>query len=161
MIAVDPGNRESGIVVMVGDEIEFSGIFENHEALLHVQRYRHHPLACEMIASYGMAVGADVFETCVWIGRLLQAHGGQHRLVKRLEVKMHLCHSSKANDATIRKALIDRYGAVGTKRSPGRLFGFSGDMWAALGVCLTAKETVGLWVGGRTSKIENTQGALL
>ena len=60
-------------------------------------------------------------------------------------VKSHLCHSAKANDSNIRQALIDRWGgdqvAIGRKKAPGPLYGFSGDMWAALAVAVTAAET--------------------
>jgi hypothetical protein len=99
-----------------------------------------------MIASYGMPVGREVFETCLWIGRFVEAwasRGGEYRLVYRREVKLHLCESVRANDANIRAALIDRFGpgkpaAIGTKKAPGPLYGLKGDEWAALGVALTA-----------------------
>src|SRR5687768_16451908 len=48
-------------------------------------------LAVEMIACYGMSVGKETFETCLWIGRFLEAWGGPYRLVYRLECKLHLC----------------------------------------------------------------------
>lgn len=116
-------------------------------------------LAVEMIASYGMAVGKSVFETCLWIGRYIQAwhtRGPEYdpenvdteplRLVYRIEEKMHLCKSPKANDSNIRQAIMDRYGstkeaAVGTKKNPGPLYGVSGDVWAALAVAIVAAET--------------------
>ncbi len=107
----------------------------------------HCPAAIEMIASYGMAVGREVFETCVWIGRFQEAieqHGGLVRLIYRRDVKLYHCQSARANDANIRAALIDRYGpgrerAIGIKRSPGPLFGIKADVWSALAVALTAE----------------------
>jgi hypothetical protein len=107
-----------------------------------------------MIASYGMPVGAEVFETCVWIGRFAErwqhAYGYEHvppRMVYRREVKLHLCGSSKAKDPNVRQALIDKWGgkdkAIGKKASPGPLYGLTGDCWAALAVAVTAAETEG------------------
>lgn len=101
------------------------------------------PIAIEMIASQGMAVGQEVFETCVWVGIFIHATGrglaGVTR-VKRHEVKMHLCHHPRANDSNIRQAIIDRYGgkdaAIGKKAKPGPLYGISGDQWQALAVAL-------------------------
>jgi hypothetical protein len=68
--------------------------------------------------------------------------------VKRREVKIHLCGSMKAKDANVRQVLLDRYGpgkakAVGLKRSPGPLYGFSKDLWSALAVGITWIETRG------------------
>jgi hypothetical protein len=96
-------------------------------------------LAIEMIASYGMAVGAEVFETCVWIGRLVAAWAGPHTFVHRREVKLHLCGDSRAKDANIRQALIDRYGpgkerAIGKVKAPGPLYGVTADQWSAVAV---------------------------
>jgi hypothetical protein len=47
----------------------------------------------------------------------------------------------RAKDANIRQALIDRFGAVGTKKMPGPLFGVSSHYWAALAVAVYAAET--------------------
>ena len=75
----------------------------------------------EMIASYGMAVGKEVFDTCVWIGRFKQISESQDievEYIYRKDEKMNICHSMKAKDSNIRQALIDRFGEVGTKRNP-------------------------------------------
>jgi hypothetical protein len=55
---------------------------------------------------------------------------------------LQLCGSSRANDATIRQALLDRYGpgrekAVGTKANPGPLYGIKADLWQALALAVT------------------------
>ena len=75
-------------------------------------------VAIEMVASYGMAVGAEVFETCVWIGRFMESlircnvsNSEIHR-IPRIQVKNHLCHKSNANDSNIRQAIIDRFGGM-------------------------------------------------
>lgn len=75
----------------------------------------------EMIASYGMAVGKEVFDTCVWIGRFKQIAESQDievECIYRKDEKINLCNSMKAKDSNIRQALIDRFGVVGTKRNP-------------------------------------------
>lgn len=74
-----------------------------------------------MIASYGMAVGKEVFETCVWIGRFIEIarlRKIEVEYIYRKDEKMNLCQSMKAKDSNIRQALIDRFGEVGTKKNP-------------------------------------------
>ena len=57
--------------------------------------------------------------------------------VTRKEEKLAICHSMKANDATIRQALVDRFApgtpnhGKGNKKKPGFFYGFSADMWSA------------------------------
>jgi hypothetical protein len=106
-----------------------------------IRRGEYDVLAVEMIASYGMPVGAEVFQTCVWIGRFLECGAATEQLVYRKEVKMHLCGTTRANDGNVRQALLDLYGgkerALGRKATPGPLYGISGDEWAALGVAVT------------------------
>jgi hypothetical protein len=141
IIAIDPGPRESAFVWFDG-EIHRHGKHPNVE-ILDLLKYHSRNLledycVIEMIASYGMPVGAEVFETCVWIGRFMQAYDvACTRRITRGEVKMHLCHSMKAKDGNIRQALIDRFGPPGTKKNPGKTYGISGDVWAALAVAVT------------------------
>lgn len=148
VIAVDPGDVRSAFVVLDEDDASVlrHGKVRNEELATCLAEWRREPayavLVIEMIASYGMPVGATVFETCVWIGRYLQIWNGPHVRVYRGEVKLHLCKSSRAKDANVRQALIDRCGpgrarAIGTKRAPGPLYGITADRWAALAVGVT------------------------
>jgi hypothetical protein len=139
IFAIDPGPEKSAFVIWNGGVCE-SGELSNPELRQSINdgSYVFDTLAIEMIACYGMAVGAETFETCVWIGRIMQVAESWTGLeiirVYRKDVKMHLCHSMRAKDANIRQALIDKHGIVGTKKNPGKLFGIAGHMWAALAV---------------------------
>lgn len=147
MIAIDPGPAQSAWVQYEGSQVLAAGIDSNDDVLRRIdcEWGADEALVIEMIASYGMPVGREVFETCVWIGRFMEAAGGAD-LVYRKDVKMHLCGSTRAKDANIRQALIDRFGpgkerAIGTKKVPGPLYGFKADMWAALAVAVTYDDT--------------------
>ncbi|HVK88312.1 MAG TPA: hypothetical protein VM513_29535 [Kofleriaceae bacterium] len=151
ILAIDPGNEYSAYVALNGERVVARAKVSNETMLAAVQRANEHGgqlgvlgiemLVIEMIASYGMPVGREVFETCVWIGRFIEAWGGDHALIYRRDIKLHLCGSARAKDGNIRQALIDRWGgkekAIGKKASPGPLYGVSADVWAALAVAVT------------------------
>lgn len=140
IMAIDPGNIESAYCLI--DEktykpIEF-GKIDNTLLLIKLGELNYDKLIIEMIASYGMPVGASVFETCVWIGRFIQRKKcPDFEYIYRKEEKMNLCYSMKAKDSNIRQALIDRFGEVGTKKAPGFFYGFKKDIWAAFAVGVT------------------------
>ena len=143
IFAIDPGCTESAYVIWDASDktIYQYGKNSNGEMLNLISIVPEH-VACEamvieQIASYGMAVGAEVFETCVWTGRFWQEWKGRVHRIKRMDVKMNLCGHPRANDSNIRQALIDRFGPVGTKNAPGKLYGVTGDVWAALAVAVT------------------------
>lgn len=145
ILALDPGTTQTGFVMYDDGEIVVSGVLDNESmrnaVLVQAGKLGADVLAIEMIASYGMAVGKEVFETCVWIGRFIEAWGWKHRLVYRKDVKMHLCGTPRAKDANIRQALIDKLGPQGTKKAPGPTYGVKSHAWAALAVAVTAAET--------------------
>ena len=149
ILALDPGTTETGMVVYDGRVLD-SGVMPNDELVKWLE-YRCDDgthLAIEMIASYGMAVGREVFETCRWIGRFQQAWHTPEAVefVYRREVKMLLCGTMKAKDPNVRQAIIDLFPAtgggktpqIGTKGQPGPLYGVSSHAWPALGVAITA-----------------------
>lgn len=143
ILAIDPGTTESGFVAFVDGKVVVSGVNSNASILAALPIYaggEPWTLAIEMIASYGMPVGREVFETCVWIGRFQQAwHEPEAvRLVYRKDVKMHVCGNASAKDPNIRQALLDMVGPIGTRKAPGPTYGVKSHAWAALGVAVTA-----------------------
>lgn len=150
ILAVDPGPVQSAFVVYDSDAqaILRKAILPNDEMLLAIRTQvacGANPLAIEMVESYGMPVGREVFETVRWAGRFEERyrnyllHPGVH-LIPRRDVKLHLCNSSRAKDSNIRQALLDKLGAIGTKMAPGPLYGMKKDLWAALAVAVTFAE---------------------
>jgi len=141
ILALDPGTTETAFVLWDGRRILDADHLPNAEIRQILIGREYDAVACEMIASYGMAVGKEVFETCVWIGRFLEVARTDTRLVYRRDAKLHLCHSPRAKDANVRQALIDRLGPQGTKKNPGPTYGMRSHLWAALAVAVYANDT--------------------
>ena len=157
IVAVDPGPETSALLEWfpVRGHVGLKETCYRNEALsellgayepLQLNGSTRTTLVVEKVCSYGMTVGAEVFETVYWSGRLceswLRGTGLPFYRLPRIDVKMHLCHDSRAKDANIRQALIDRFGpgkekAIGLKSSPGPLYGVTGHCWAALALAVT------------------------
>lgn len=138
ILALDPGTTETAFVLWDGQKVLEAEHWPNAEVRQVLIGREYDLCACEMIASYGMAVGREVFETCVWIGRFVEVAREPVQLVYRKDVKLHLCHSPRAKDANVRQALIDRLGPQGTKKNPGPTHGMRSHLWAALAVAVYA-----------------------
>lgn len=147
LLAIDPGTTESAFVLLDDLTILHSDKLPNGDLLERLRDMEFdHPAVCEMVQSFGMPVGKEVFETVFWIGRFAEACECQFRTfhrITRTEVKMHLCGTARAKDGNIRQALIDKLGPQGTKKAPGPTYGISADRWSALAVGVTWLETAG------------------
>jgi hypothetical protein len=152
ILAIDPGPTESGYALfnVRHQEVVETGIKSNYDLKQlcnDAGKHIYKPvLAVEMIACYGMPVGAETFETCLWIGRFEEAFNPKKESLRcyRKEIKQHLCGTTKAKDPNIRQALIDRLGKPGTKKSPGPTYGITSHMWSALAVAVYAADQVKL-----------------
>lgn len=152
ILAIDPGNIESAIV-LIDDNLKplEVGKYNNENVRQELRRYIKKygydlNIAIEMVASYGMGVGSTVFDTCVWIGRfieMIESYNLNHYLIFRKDEKMNLCHTMKAKDSNIIQALVDRFApntpnkGKGTKKEPGWFYGFKKDIWQAYAVAVT------------------------
>lgn len=109
-------------------------------------------ISIEHLESYGTAVGKSTFETAYYIGELREAafpYGLSNEKIRvvriyRHEEKMRICQSMKANDATIKRALIEAYAehpeknyGKGTKSNPDFFYKFKADCWSAFAICCT------------------------
>lgn len=152
VLAIDPGTRETGWVLLDGMDIVGHGIDDNHVFKAKIIKGFADEMVIETVACYGMAVGKDVFETALWAGRFEEkwfaASGNYPVRMYRREVKMWLCKSVRATDANVRRAVMDKYpptgrdgkgnpSVVGTKSRPGPLYGIKSHEWQALALGLT------------------------
>ena len=156
VLGIDPGNTQSAYVIIDSESLkpEYVAKVDNEllkeiiktDGMAYVDR-----AVVERVASYGMPVGREVFETCEWIGRfseLLEKEGIPVSYVYRKDEKLHICGDSRAKDANIRRALIDRFAVrdlkngKGTKNNQDFFYGFKSDCWAAFSVAITYVETM-------------------
>ena len=150
ILAIDPGPTESGVILFNprNNRIIFSAILENKALKKEVSvlgKDDEAPLlTIEMIACYGMPVGKETFETCLWIGRFEEAFDSTKESFRcyRKDIKLHLCGTTKAKDPNVRQALIDRLGEPGSKKNQGPTFGVTSHMWSALAVAVYAADQV-------------------
>lgn len=158
-LAIDPGNTESAYVVIEDDTrrpVTFGKIPNDYllgKMDMDPNVHFADRVVIEMVASYGMPVGADVFETCVWIGRFVERAPVEPVLQVRGPVKLHHCRSSKAKDSNIIQALVDRFApgqpnrGKGTKAAPGFFYGFRADIWQAYALAVYAADMEDAVVG--------------
>ena len=156
IFAIDPGSTESAYCMMGEDArpVHFAKLpTDDLIVVMHNWFRDFSTVVIERVASYGMPVGREVFETCEWIGRFAQVAsdlGLPVEYVFRQEEKLTVCKSPKANDATIRRALIDRFAShdlsngKGTKKNPDFFYGFKADCWSAFCVGLVSLSRRGL-----------------
>jgi len=183
IIAIDPGNTHSGVVILddkykpvfskkiLNENVlsEIDDFFLDMYAVLCAELIEiddndyeaidkkskkadsfhpgiNHTVVIEQIASYGMSVGKEVFDTAMWSGRFIEIftrRGFTVEFLPRITVKMNLCKSPRAGDSNIIQALVDRFApgqknhGKGTKKSPGWFYGFSADIWQAYALGVT------------------------
>jgi hypothetical protein len=147
ILAIDPGCIESAYVLMDSKDLKPIEIGKIANELLIgkiIYELKFDELAIEMVASYGMPVGKEVFETVFWIGRFWESACSRKKTkIYRTDEKMNLCGVVRARDSNITQALIDRFAYAvpnkgkGIKKAPGWFYGFKADIWAAYAVGVT------------------------
>ena len=145
ILAIDPGPTMSAYVVLASDgQPIVTAKLPNAEVLAIAAEWRGDITVIEWITVASVA-GAEVYQTCRWIGRFEQASGVPVLLLARASVLHHFFgrRNVKSADSLIRRTMLDRYGgdgAKGVKAHPGPLYGFHADCWQALGVAVAYAE---------------------
>jgi hypothetical protein len=146
ILAIDPGTTESAWVTYASEAHRLTGFDKcpNRALLDLIVNVGGMVAVIERIESYGMPVGAEVFQTVQWTGRFIErmeACGVSWHELPRKAVTLHLCDSVRAKDSNVRQALLDRFpGPLTPSGRPTKghpLKGVSGDVWAALAVAVT------------------------
>jgi len=148
ILAIDPGQFESGFVVVVYSFenkqffISEAGKTVNSAVINAVET----ATVLEMVIverpqSFGQTWGESLIETAMIVGEI--RHAARHRgngvsiyYLTRKQVTGQLCGSAKSGDPGVRAALIEALGPPGTKREPGPTWGVKTDAWQALGLCV-------------------------
>jgi hypothetical protein len=158
LLAIDPGTFASGVVVLdactyrplYAEKVDNKHFIRAVSDILPGNHDDNTSAVIEMVGHYGtgMPAGAEVFDTCVWIGRFwqrLEQLGVPVTVLPRKQVKLALCGHANAKDPHVIISLTDRFAygqpnhGKGTKANPGWFYGFKADIWQAyaLGVaCL-------------------------
>lgn len=156
ILGIDPGEKKSGIVWWdtKNQNVIRAEHADNEDVLRCISEGGFDRVAIEQIRSYRLVAGNDTIDTIWWSGRFYEAAmsergyiAGVKMIPRRTKdgIVHHLCGVDSAGDKGVRAALVDRYGEPGPKKSPGKLYGIAGHLWAALACAVVASEKYG-WV---------------
>lgn len=119
IIGIDPGAEYSAVVWFDGT-VTGAEYLENTAVTTHIPHAVGGKLCIEMPESRGMAVSQSLLDTACWVGRF--DNNCDATLYKPREIRAHFCGTPNSKRAQVRQDLIDRFGTVGTKKSPGPLY---------------------------------------
>lgn len=152
--AIDPGNEYSAFCIIDADTLRplLFDKLPNEDVYRDIRDSKFDEgdrAVIEMVESFGMPVGREVFETVFWIGRFYEALSRKCQVdrIYRKEEKLHICGTNKAKDANIRQALVDRFAqhdfktGKGTAKNRDWFYGFRADIWQAYSCAVTFAET--------------------
>lgn len=143
VLALDPGNTETGYVVWDGEKILMAGKFDNEimrriVARLAADEETTH-LAIETIVHVHKGAGVEVMHTADWTGRfhevweMMKTDDKPSAIrISRVKAASYVCGTNATNDAAVLKALKKRFGNLA----------ITGDCWAALAVGVCAFESL-------------------
>lgn len=164
ILAIDPGTTKTAYCMMTEEPAVISAADVDNEIVLRLVEegdYDQMTIECmeaRNLSSAGQAIGKSTYETCIWIGRYIQAATRRNKPITRIyrsEERSLLVPTKKnklpplpagignTTDAKIRASLIARFArhdkknGKGTKNNKDMFYGFQGDMWAAFAVGVT------------------------
>lgn len=157
ILAIDPGPEKSGyIFLLLSNENIFYIINKYHidNNLLRKIIYKIYlqytdiEVVIETIVSYGNVIGQSTIDTAIWAGRFFQMVKDINGIVSFIEcpnIKLNLCHNRAAKPKNVKQAIKDRFGKLGTKKNPGRLYnlrtnlekGMLDHIWSSLATAIT------------------------
>ena len=111
---IDPGSTQSGYVIIDerDNSIVGSGKLDNSILMGMIDEFKS-AVIIETPYPRGQTPSWQLFETCIWIGRMKQIALDQHIPVHHMDrndVKRHIAGGTRAKDGDIRRAVIARYG---------------------------------------------------
>ena len=144
VLAIDPGNGQSGVVRFDGERVLYAGVIENPDVLKIIADDNSDVLALELFVATNQRLGNESIETIHWGGRFHQASGDPDSvmLIPRAQVKRALGLGHRDGDKQVRARLVELVGEKGTKANPGPCYGVKSHAWAALGVAYAARQAL-------------------
>lgn len=159
IFSVDPGSAQSAYVFFdpAKQRIIDMGILPNDDMLKQIKigTPRMTVFAIERVASFGFSVGKEIFATCEWTGRFIQA-AAHHPVtifpIYRKQVVVAVTGKSTNGDKEVRAAMIARYGKE-------NLDGCVRDLWSALAIATVASDR--LYLSGGVGSTEGQRLSVL
>ncbi len=157
ILGIDPGSEKSAYIILKllsydSFKIEQKNWLDNEYLvkmlIRRVMEYNKLECAIETIVSYGNIIGQKTIDTSIWAGqffRLLRDLKQDVCFLTRPNIKLNLCHNRAAKQKNIIQVIKDRFGDLGTKKNPGKLYdlkinvpkGSRDHLWSALAVVIT------------------------